>query len=82
MRCSLSKFRAKIFLALLAVSLIGFALVAILNTVSLTTNLSRADDCEEGNDKCVSAASIDCEDGRDCLLHRDCKVCMDRYINI
>ena len=78
MRCSLSKFRAKIFSALLAVSLIGFFLVAVLNTISLTMNLSRADDCEEGNDECVSAASINCEEGSDCLLHRDCEVCLDR----
>ena len=78
MRGTPSKYRAKIFSGLLAVSLIGFILVAILNTISLATNFSRADDCEEGNSACVSAASIDCEEGLDCLLDRDCEVCLDR----
>ena len=77
MRKSVSKARVKIFLGMMALSLISFGLVVILNIISITTNAAHKGECRNGFEDCTFVATLDCLDGQQCLLHIDCEVCLD-----
>ena len=74
---TLTKDRVKIFLGMMALSLISFGLVVILNIISIATNAAHKGECRNGFEDCTFVATLDCLDGQQCLLHVDCDVCLE-----